>query len=102
MRATDTQHSQPPNLATRLRWAKVDERVAALLTAAVEEELGVDLLIGRDAAAAQRLTELVGVAARRTGPCAVNKFALELLELLAEEPDARDLLARPPSELAPV
>jgi hypothetical protein len=97
----DTQHSQPPNLATRLRSAKVDERVAALLTATVGEALGVDLLGGGDAAAAQRLFELVEVAARRTGPCAVNKFALELLELLAGEPAARDLLARPQPELAP-
>ena len=98
----DIQYSQPPNLATRLRWAKVDERVAALLIAAVGEALGVDLLRGRDAAAAQRLTEFVEVAARRAGPCAVNKFALELLELIAESPDVRDLLARPQPALAPV
>ncbi len=98
----DTPHPQPPNLATRLRWAKVDERVAALLIAAVGEALGVELLRGRDAAAAQRLTEFIEVAARRTGPYAVNKFALELLELIAEAPDVRDLLARPQPELAPV
>ncbi len=97
----DTQHSQPPNLASRLRSAKVDERVAALLAAAVEEEFGIDLLRGRDPAAAERLTEFFAGAARRTGPCAVNKFALELQELLADAPDVRDLLARPRPELAP-
>jgi hypothetical protein len=97
----DTQHSQPPNLATRLRSAKLDERVAALLAAAVGEEFGVDLLWVRDPAGAQRLTAFFDGAARRAGPCAVNKFALELQELLADAPDVRDLLARPHPELAP-
>lgn len=96
----DTQHSQPPNLATRLRLAKVDERVTALLTAAVLEELAVDGLREHDAGAAQRLTELVEAAARRTGPCAVNKFALELMELLADAPDMRNQVARSRPELA--
>jgi hypothetical protein len=97
----DTQHSQPPNLATRLRLARVDERIAALLDTAVREELEVDRLRDRDTAAADRLTELVGAAARRAGPCAVNKFAVELLELLADAPDLRDHVARPQPELAP-
>jgi hypothetical protein len=97
----DAQHSQSPNLATRLRLAKVDERVATLLAAAVEEELGVHLLRDHDAATAQRLAELVEIAARRTGPYAVNKFALELMELLAGAPDVRDQLTRPQPELAP-
>ncbi len=97
----DIQHSQPPNLATRLRLAKIDDRVATLLATAVREELGLDLLDGRDAEAAARLGELIEIAARRSGPCAVNKFSLELMELLADAPDARDLLSRPRPELAP-
>ena len=51
----DIQHSQPPNLATRLRLAKLDDRVAILLATAAREELGLDLLDGRDADAAARL-----------------------------------------------
>ena len=97
----DNQHSQPPNVATRLRLAKVDDRVAALLAAAAREELGADLLTDQDAPAAARLGELIEVAARRSGPGAVNKFALELMELLADAPDARDLLSRPQPEIAP-
>ena len=90
----DTQHSQPPNLATRLRRAGVDERVASLLAAAVEEELGIAQVRGRDAAAGRRLSDLIETAARRTGPCAVNKFALELMELLADAPDVRETVNR--------
>jgi hypothetical protein len=97
----DIQHSQTPNLATRLRLAKVDDRVAKLLATAACEELGLDLLDGRDAGAAARLGELIETAARHSGPCAVNKFALELMELLADAPDARDLLSRPRPEMAP-
>jgi ketopantoate reductase len=92
----DIQHSQPPNLATRLRLAKLDDRVATLLATAVREELGLDLLDGRDAEAAARLGELIEMAARHSGPCAVNKFAL-----LADAPAARDLLSRPRPEMAP-
>jgi hypothetical protein len=90
----DTQHSQSPNLATRLRRAGVDERVASLLAAAVEEELGIAQVRGRDAAAGRRLSDLIETAARRTGPCAVNKFALELMELLADAPDVRETVNR--------
>ena len=97
----EIQHSQPPNLATRLRLAKLDDRVAILLATAAREELGLDLLDGRDADAAARLGELIERAARPSGPCAVNKFALELMELLADAPDARDLLSRPRREMAP-
>jgi hypothetical protein len=97
----DIQHSQPPNLATRLRLAKLDDRVAILLATAAREELGLDLLDGRDADAAARLGELIERAACHSGPCAVNKFALELMELLADAPDARDLLSRPRPEMAP-
>jgi hypothetical protein len=97
----DTQHSQPPNLATRLRLAGVDERVAALLAAATEEAFGVEQLRHDDLAAAERLIAIVETAARRAGPCAVNKFALELMELLAGAPDLRDRLSRPQPELAP-
>jgi hypothetical protein len=90
----DIQHSQPPNLATRLRLARVDERVASLLAAAVEEELGVAQVSDRDAAAGRRLSDLIETAARRSGPCAVNKFALELMELLADAPDVRETVNR--------
>ncbi len=90
----DIQHSQPPNLATRLRLASIDERVASLLAAAVEEELGVAQVRDRDAVAGQRLADLIEAAARRTGPCAVNKFALELMELLADAPDVRETVNR--------
>ena len=99
--AMDTLNAQPPNLATRLRRARVDERVAELLATVVGEELGVNLLRDQDADAARRLTELVEIAARRTGPCAVNKFAVELLELLLDEaPQVRQQVARPRPELA--
>jgi hypothetical protein len=91
----DTQHSQPPNLATRLRLARVDERVASLLVAAVEEELGVAQVYDRDAAAGRRLSDLIETAARRTGPSAVNKFALEMMELMADAPDVRETVNRP-------
>ena len=97
----DIQHSQPPNLATRLRLAKLDDRVATLLARATCEEFGLDLLGGPEAGAAARLGELIEKAARHSGPCAVNKFALELMELLADAPDARDLLSRPRPEMAP-
>ena len=90
----DIQHSQPPNLATRLRLARVDERVASLLAAAVDEELGVAQVSDHDAAAGRRLSDLIETAARRTGPCAVNKFALELMELLADAPDVRETVNR--------
>ncbi len=90
----DIQHSQPPNLATRLRLARVDERVASLLAAAVEEELGIAQVGDRDAAAARRLSDVIETAARRSGPCAVNKFALELMELLADAPDVRETMNR--------
>jgi hypothetical protein len=90
----DIQHPQPPNLAARLRGAKVDERVAALLTAAIADDLGVGLLRDQDAAAAQRLTALLAVAARQTAISAVNRFALEVLALLDEAPDLREQLAQ--------
>ena len=95
----DTAHADPPNLAARLRRAKVDERVAALLAAAVAEELGAGLLHDQDAAAARRLTELVEAAARQTGASAVNKLVLEVLALLDEAPDLRNQLARLHPEL---
>ena len=90
----DIQHSQRPNLATRLRLARVDERVASLLAAAVEEELGVELVRDRDAVAGRRLSDLIETAARRTGPSAVTKFALEMMELIADAPDVRETLNR--------
>ncbi|MDA8357041.1 MAG: hypothetical protein M0Z95_12315 [Actinomycetota bacterium] len=95
----DTVRPEPPNLAARLRRAKVDERVAALLAAAVAEELGAGLLRDQDAAAARRLGELVEAAARQTGTSAVNKLVLEVLALLDEAPDLRDQLARLHPEL---
>ncbi len=90
----DTEHPRLPNLAARLRRTKVDERVGALLAAAVADELGVDILRDRDAVAARRLTELVQAAARQAGTTAVNKLVLEVLALLDEAPDLRDDLAR--------
>ena len=95
----DTVRPEPPNLAARLRRTKVDERVAALLAAAVAEELGAGLLRDQDAAAARRLGELVEAAARQTGASAVNKLVLEVLALLDEAPDLRDQLARLHPEL---
>lgn len=85
-----------PNLATRLRQANVDERVAALLAAALNVELGVDGLRDRDLAAAQRLAELIEAAARQAGSSAVSKAVFEMLELLDEAPDLRAKLTRPP------
>ena len=89
----DSQHAEPPNLAGRLRHAKVDEPVAALLAAAIAEELGAGALRDQDAAAARQLTELVEAAARRTGTSAVNRLVLEVLALLDEAPGLRDQLA---------
>jgi hypothetical protein len=90
----DTARSAPPNLAARLRLAKVDERVAALLAAAIIEELGPDILGDSDEAAMRRLTNLVQVAARQAGTSAVNRFVFELLALLDEQPDLRAKLAQ--------
>ena len=89
----DTEHTEPPNLAARLHQARVDDRVAALLAAAIAEELGAGLLRDQDAAAARQLTELVQAAARRTGTSAVNRLVLEVLALLDEAPDLRNQLA---------
>ena len=83
-----------PNLAARMRRTKVDERVAALLAAAVADELGAEILRDRDAAAGRRLTELVQAAARQAGTTAVNKLVLEVLAFLDEAPDLRNELAR--------
>lgn len=90
----DTQESRPPNLAARLRRAKVDEHVAALLAAALADELGAGILRDQDEAAARRLAEIIQTAARQAGIGAVNKLALEVLTLLDEAPDLRDQLAR--------
>jgi hypothetical protein len=77
-----------------MRRTKVDERVAALLAAAVADELGAEILRDRDAAAGRRLTELVQAAARQAGTTAVNKLVLEVLAFLDEAPDLRNELAR--------
>ncbi len=90
----DSAHSQPPNLSARLHGAKLNERVAALLAAAVAEEFGLALLREQDADAAQRLTALIERAAHQTGTSAVNKFVLEVLALLDEAPDLREEVAR--------
>jgi uncharacterized protein (UPF0254 family) len=90
----DAAHPRLPNLAARMRRTKVDERVAALLAAAVADELGAEILRDRDAAAGRRLTELVQAAARQAGTTAVNKLVLEVLAFLDEAPDLRNELAR--------
>jgi hypothetical protein len=90
----DAAHPRLPNLAARMRRTKVDERVAALLAAAVADELGAEVLRDRDAAAGRRLTELVQAAARQAGTTAVNKLVLEVLAFLDEAPDLRNELAR--------
>jgi hypothetical protein len=90
----DAAHPRLPNLAARLRRTKVDERVAALLAAAVADELGAGILRDRDAAAGRRLADLVQVAAGLAGTSAVNRLVLEVLALLDEAPDLRDELAR--------
>jgi len=87
-------HPELPNLAARMRRAKVDERVAAVLAAALADELGAGVLRDQDAAAARRLAEIVQTVARRAGTSAVNKLVLEVLEALDEAPDLRDELAR--------
>jgi hypothetical protein len=95
----DAVHVAPPNLAARLRGAKVCERVASLLAAATAEELGVDRLQDLDATAGRRLMEIVEAAAAATGTSAVNKLVLEVLARLDEAPDLRDELARLQPEL---
>jgi hypothetical protein len=70
----------------------LDERVAALLAAAVADELGAGILREHDPAAGQRLAELVQGAARLAGTSAVNRLVLELLDLLDQVPDLRDRL----------
>jgi hypothetical protein len=95
----DGVHVAPPNLAARLRTARVCERVALLLAAAAAEELGVDRLHAIDATAGRRLTEIVEAAAGATGTSAVNKLVLEVLARLDEAPDLRDELARLQPEL---
>jgi hypothetical protein len=44
----DAAHPRHPNLAARLRRTKVDERVAALLAAALADELGAGILRDRE------------------------------------------------------
>jgi hypothetical protein len=88
--------TQSPNLATRLRHANVDKRVAVLVAAALEAELGVEGLRDHDLAGAQRLTALIEAAARRAGSSAVCKAVFEVLELLGEDPELRAKLTRPP------
>lgn len=90
----DAAHPRLPNLAARMRRTKVDERVAALLAAAVADELGAGILRDQDEAAARRLAEIIQAAARQAGTSAVNRLVLELLALLDETPDVRDELAR--------
>jgi hypothetical protein len=87
---------QTPNLATRLRRAGVDERIAALLVAELDVELGVDRLRDADPAAARQVTDCVEAAARSAGCAAVSRVVFEVLELLGERPDLRARLARPP------
>jgi len=72
----------------------LDERVAALLAAALADELGAGPLGDQDAVAARQLAEIVQTAAHKAGTTAVNRLALEVLELLDEAPDLRDHLAR--------
>lgn len=79
-------------LAVRLRQAKVDENVTALLAAALADELGAGILREHDAAAGRHLTDLIQTAADRAGTTAVNRLVLEVLELLDQEPDLRDRL----------
>jgi hypothetical protein len=87
-------HPELPNLAARMRRAKVHERVAAVLAVALADQLGAGVLRDQDAAAARRLAEIVQTVARRAGTSAVNKLVLEVLEALDEAPDLRDELAR--------
>lgn len=87
---------QSPNLATRLRRAGVDQSIAALLTAALDVELGVERLRGDDLAAARQVTDCIEAAARSAGCAAVSRVVFEVLELLGERPDLRAKLARPP------
>lgn len=90
----DAAHPIRPNLAARLRGAKLDERVAALLAATLADELGAGVLGDQDAVAARQLAEIVQTAAYKAGTSAVNRLALEVLELLDEAPELRDQLAR--------
>jgi len=87
---------QSPNLATRLRGAGVDQRIAALLAAALDAELGVERLRDDDVAAARQVTDCIEAAARSAGCAAVSRVVFEVLELLGERPDLRARLARPP------
>ena len=86
----DSVHSAPLNLAARLHRAKIDEQVTALLTTAVRAELGLNSWRDDDPAV-RELADIIRLAALRSGPCAINKFALELMELLSESPEARRL-----------
>ncbi|MGC8635352.1 MAG: hypothetical protein ACP5VP_11995 [Candidatus Limnocylindrales bacterium] len=88
----ETARPVPPNLATRLHLAGVDARVAAVLAAAVAEDLGVDALRLQDPDAADRLTQILEAPARQAATGAVNKLAFETLALLDEVPDLRDRL----------
>jgi hypothetical protein len=96
----DAAHPVRPNLVARLRGAKLDERVAALLAATLADELGAGQLGDQDAVAARQLAEIVQTAARKAGTSAVNRLALEVLGLLDEAPDLRDQLGRLHPELA--
>jgi hypothetical protein len=90
--AMETARPVPLNLATRLHLAGVDARVAAVLAAAVAEDLGVDALRRQDPDAADRLTAILEAPARQAATGAVNRLAFETLALLDEVPDLRDRL----------
>ena len=94
MTAMEASQPAPLNLAARLRRAQLDERVAALLSAAVAQELGAGLLRERDAATARHLDALLDRPARRAATSAVNTLVFEVLAALDEEPALRATLAR--------
>ena len=91
--ATTVTHLTPAGLTGRLRDVHADERVAALLAAALGDALCVALLDEADPAAAARLRALLDDVARNTAPAVLHRVVFDALERLADAPALRERLA---------
>ena len=94
---SDSARKDPENLASRLHRAQLDERVAALLHAAVLDQLS-DICVA-EPSAWERLDVVLRGPARRAAASAVNRVVFEALAEFDEDPALRACLARLHPEL---